>query len=129
MTPADIDASLPNGFHDALLRRLDVDFAGAEVRFGFEFWVGDLDAETEEGREAMRPGVLRLTGMTSMSIEPPDARYQFSKDAGVRVDGDFGAYPGDPAQPEDGQVRLWLYASTWNSRMLFTAKECALELA
>lgn len=127
MTPDAITAQLPNGFHDAVLQELDVDFARAEVRFRFEFWVGDLDAATEDAREATRPGVLRLTGVTSMTIEPPDPRYQFSKDGGVKVDGDFGAYPGDPAPPDDGLVRLWLYVSTWNARMMFTAKGCELE--
>jgi hypothetical protein len=72
MTTADVTAQLPNGFHDAVLRELHVDFAGQEVRLEFEFWVGDLDAETEEGREAMRGGTLRLTGVTAMRIDPPD---------------------------------------------------------
>jgi len=126
-TTEPITAQLPNGFHDAVLQELTVDFAKAEVRFRFEFLVGMPDAQTEEGREAMRPGVLRLTGVTSMTIEPPDPRYQFSKDGGVKVDGDFGAYPGDPAPPDDGLVRLWLYVSTWNARMMFTAKGCELE--
>jgi hypothetical protein len=74
MDPATITAQLPNGFHDAVLRELHVKFARQEVRLDFEFWVGDLDAETEEGREAMRPGMLRLTGVVSMHIEPPDPR-------------------------------------------------------
>ncbi len=43
------------------------------------------------------------------------------------MDGDFGSYPGEPAPPYDGLVRLWLYVSSWNSRMTFTAKSCELE--
>ena len=107
MTTAIITAQLPNGFHDAVLRELYVDFAKQKVRFDFEFWVGDLDAETEDGREAMRPGVLRLTGVTSMLIEPPDPRYQFATARGVTVDGDFGVYPDEPDAPDNGLVRLW----------------------
>lgn len=106
MTTAAITARLPNGFHDALLRELHLEFAGQEVRFEFDFWVGDLDAETEEAREAMRPGVLRLTGVTSVLIEPPDPRYTFATAGGGRVDGDFGVYPGEPEAPDDGLVRL-----------------------
>ncbi len=127
MTTAAIAAQLPNGFHDAVLRELHVEFAKQEVLFDFEFWVGDLDAETEEGREAMRPGMLRLTGVVSVRIEPPDPRYQFSMPDGVYLDADFGAYPGEPEAPDDGLVRLWFYVSTWNARMTFTAKGCELE--
>lgn len=127
MTPDAIIAQLPNGFHDAVLQELGVDFAKAEARLKFEFLVGMPDAETEEEREAMRPGVLWLMGVTSTTIEPPSAGYQFSEGEGVYVDGGFGAYPDDPAPPDDGLVRLWLYISTWDARMMFTAKGSEVE--
>jgi hypothetical protein len=71
--------------------------------------------------------MLRLTGVVSMRIEPPDPRYQFATARGVTVDGDFGVYPDEPEAPDNGLVRLWFYSSTWNSRMMFTAKGCELE--
>lgn len=58
--------------------------------------VGDPEADTEEGREAMRPGLVRLGGVTSMLVEPPDPRYAFTAAGGVLLDGGFGAYPGEP---------------------------------
>ncbi len=85
------------------------------------------DAETEEVREAMRPGMLRLTGVVSMLIDPPDPRYHCSMDDGIYVDGDYGVYPGEPEAPDDGLVRLWFFVSTWNSRMTFTTKGCERE--
>jgi hypothetical protein len=121
-----IASQLPNGFHDALLEALHVEFAREEVQLGFKFLVGTPDAETEELREAMRPGLLRLTGVTSMLIEAPDPRYNFSMDDGVSVDGGFGAYPGETVPSEDGLLRLWLFISTWNARMMFAAKSCDL---
>ncbi len=127
MTPAAILADLPNGFHDATIRELHVEFAREQVTLEVEFWVGDLDAETEEVREATRVGQLLLTGVTSMFVEPPDPRYQFSMGDGIDVDGGFGPYPGDPAPPDDGLVRLWFFVSTWNARMTFTVSECVLE--
>ncbi len=75
----------------------------------------------------MRPGFLRMGGVTSMLVEPPDSRCTFTTSGGVRVDGDFGAYPGEPEPRDDDLVRLWLFVSTWNARMAFTARECALE--
>ncbi len=120
-----ITTQLPNGFHNAVLRELHVDFAKQEVRLDFQFWVGHPDAETEEGREAMRPGMLRLTGVVSMRIEPPDPRYQFATARGVTVDGDFGVYPGEPEVAEDGVLRLCFYSSTWNSRMILDERVAA----
>jgi hypothetical protein len=94
------------------------------------FWVGNMAAPPGEAREARRRGTLTLTGMTSMNIESPDARYGFTREgSGIWVDGDFGAYPGEPAPPDDGLVRLWFFVQTWNSRMMFTAKTCGLEWA
>lgn len=124
MTPAEVDALLPNGFHDAVLRELHIDFGRAEARLTFDFLTGVPDAETEEGRESMRPGVLQLSGLASLSVEPVDARYDFTDGRGVNVDGGFGPYPGDPEPPPDLLVRLWLYASTWNSGMRFVARAC-----
>lgn len=117
---------LPNGFHDAVLLNLHVNFLKREVRLGFNFWVGDLESGSEDAREAIRGGSLRLIGALSMSIDPPDPQYAFSAPNGVVVDGDFGAYPGEPEAPMDGLVRLWFYASTWNAKMTFTARECEL---
>jgi hypothetical protein len=77
-----------------VLRELHAACAKQEVRLVLDFWVGDLDAETEEGREAMRPGTVRLSGVTSMRIDPLDPLYHFSMDDGVYVDGGFGVYPG-----------------------------------
>lgn len=126
---AAIDAALPNGFHDAYLRELHVQYANREIRLVFDFWVGPLDAPTEAGREAMRAGVLRLTTVQSMLVEPPDTRppYALSTDEGVWVDGGFGVYPGDPQPPDDELVRVWLFSQTANAKMLFTAGDCALE--
>lgn len=120
-------AGLPNGFHDAELRELVVLYARQEVQLRCDFWIGDLNATIEEDREATRSGLLRLTGVMSMVIEPPAMGYPFAIDGGVDVDGGFGVYPGDPPAPDDGLVRLWFYVSTWNARMMFAAKECALE--
>ncbi len=127
MTREQILTMLPNGFHDAVLHALHLNLPKEEAQLEFEFLVGIPDAETEAGRAAMRPGTLRLTGVTSMLVEPPVAGSEFSMDDGAYVDGGFGVYPGEPEPPDDGLVRLWFYSSTWNSRRMFTAKGCELE--
>jgi len=127
MTPADITAALPNGFHDAILQELRLDFARAEAVLTFDFLTGVPEAATEEGREARRSGVLRLTGLTGSAIEPSDATRRIAPRGGVMVDGDFGVLPESPEPPPDGLIRLWLFISSWNARMAFTASGVVLE--
>jgi hypothetical protein len=100
MTTAAITAQLPNGFHDGAPASCTSTTPRNEVHFEFDFLFGMPDAETEEGREAMRSGVLRLTGVTSMRISPPDSRYKFATARRIRVDGDFGVYPATPRRPK-----------------------------
>jgi hypothetical protein len=129
-TPASVLAQLPNGLHNAFIRELRVDFASAAARLVIDFSVGDPNAPTGPAREERRRGTLTLTGLSSLTVEPPDARYELMRDCeGIWVDGDFGAYPGDPPRGEDGLVRLWFFVQTWNARMLFTADACGLEWA
>jgi hypothetical protein len=122
-----VRAGLPNGFHDAFLLMISLDLVAAEVQLAMRLSVGDPDAPTKAGQNATRSGRLRLRGLVSATVEPPDPRYKVATDKGAAVDGDFGAYPGDATPPDDGLVRLWFYVSTWNSRILFTAKSCELE--
>lgn len=113
MTPSDVDAALPNGFHDAFLRELHVDFARQEARLAFDFLVGIPEADTEEGREAMRPGILRLSGVTSMAVEPPDPRYTLSGELWAKLPGETGwrAFPTGTAFEVPGRSAFDVKAS------------------
>lgn len=72
MTPDDILAQLPNGMHDAGISAMHVEFGGRRVTLDMEFWVGDLDSEDEQTREAHRVGRLVLDGVEAMVVDPPD---------------------------------------------------------
>ena len=132
MSPADILARLPNGMHDASIREMRVQFGGRLVTLEMDFWVGNLDSVDEGEREAYRAGVLVLSGVESIVVEPPDLAdrsTRFSPDTGLDVHGEFGTCPGEPPTPNDGLVRLWFYVENWNARMKFAACECSLEWA
>ena len=126
MTPSELLTTLPNGLHDAFLRDLRLDFRRGEARLHLEFWVGDLEAPDESLRETRRAGILLLSGLASVTTEPPGPDHPFSDEDGLWVDGDFGGYPGDPPPPDDGLIRLWLFVQTWNARMTFTCTGLAL---
>jgi hypothetical protein len=120
-------AALPNGFHDAYLLTLSLDLVTGEAVLAMRVSFGDPDASTKAAQNATRRGALRLHGLVSATLEPPDPKYLVATEKGAAVDGDFGSYPGDPEPPDDGLVRVWFFVSTWNSRMLFTARSCDLE--
>lgn len=127
MTPAEFAAALPNGFHDAFLRELRVDFTRGEATLSLVFWIGSLDAPAGPLREARKAGVLRLTGLSSIVTEAPAPGSRPVGKDGLWIDGDFGVSPGEPPPPDDGQLRLWFFVQERNSFMRFAAKAAALE--
>lgn len=64
MTLAEIEDSSPNGFHDAEIRQLSVDFIKQTANFRILVWVG-------ERREAYRTGDLTLSGLQLFTLESP----------------------------------------------------------
>ena len=77
MTFEELERELPNGFHDAHLLSLSVDYVSgtAELRMDLLFGTPE-SADPEEYRAA----VLRITGIHFFSIGPPDSTYSFVPD-------------------------------------------------
>ena len=51
MNIEDIEKTLPNGFHDAILQRLNIDYINKIVELDLNVWVGDINSENENIRE------------------------------------------------------------------------------
>jgi hypothetical protein len=68
----DIEAELPNGFHDSYLARLNIDFERRVATFDLELWVGDSSSNDHETREATRTGQLVLDGLQYCVLDPPE---------------------------------------------------------
>lgn len=73
MTLAELEATLPNGLHDSECAELRIDFAARTARMSLSVWVGEDDEP-----EARRSGVLELTGLQFLSIDPPENGYPFN---------------------------------------------------
>ena len=76
MTFDDLAISLPNGFHDAELKSIMIDYTRREARLILDIWVAD-DVSMEE-REAYRPAEVTLSGLLFWVSEPPDAPLSIS---------------------------------------------------
>jgi hypothetical protein len=85
VTLEELENSLPNGFHDAEIERISVDYQQRLMVMELTVFVGDPVAPVEL-REAYRPAVLTLSGVQFVAIDPPDARYPFSESGPVRID-------------------------------------------
>lgn len=63
MTLEELADTLPNGFHDAQVSSLSIDYIKREARLLIDLWVSDSPSDSEELREAYRKGELKLSGL------------------------------------------------------------------
>ncbi len=126
MQLVELEYSLPNGFHDALLEGIEVDYIAQKALMRMQLHVGDPDGATEDEREAYKRAELDLSGVLYFVIDAPDPKYSYSKkgelwlDAGdARVGrGSVRAAPAPPIPVEhlpDGASAYWFFVGNWNS--------------
>ena len=70
MSIEELEKSLPNGLHDAVMRRHVVNYEKRTLEFDIDIWVGNLDSNVEEERERYKSGTLRFEGLEYFVIEP-----------------------------------------------------------
>ena len=85
-TLQELENTPPHGLHDAEVQRSAVDYEHRKVTFALAGWVGDMD-DPPERREAYKSGRLEITGLISLVMEPPNARYAFRISSKLKIDG------------------------------------------
>jgi hypothetical protein len=60
-------------FHDARLRKIQIDYLKREITAELELSVGNPDGDTNEERERCRNGLLKISGLIYWAIEPPES--------------------------------------------------------
>ena len=132
MTIQELAETLPNGFHDAHVSCLKIDYARREVAFEMSVWVGEVDSPDLAVRECHRPAVLKLTGLLYCVIEPPDTRYPYLDARDLTIDiGDLGLLPAPgpsnlPSVTLDGAFRSWIFVNQWNAFIYVAACKACL---
>jgi hypothetical protein len=127
MTLRELSETLPNGFHDAVVHTVTLDYSKHEVKFDIAVWVGELGAKDEAKREAYRNGELILSGVAFCVIEPPDPTYPYDKKDGIIIDtGEVRSLSKPPALQlppvPEGLFLNWVYVREWNSFMYVVAR-------
>jgi len=93
MTLDELDHKLPNGFHDAEIFSLELDYPAGIAKFRLSLLVGwpeDPDPE----RQAYQEATMMVMGLCFCSIDPPYPGYPF------HPDGRPICVSGDPAKPD-----------------------------
>lgn len=106
MTFEELSDQLPNGFHDAMIRNMSVDFVAKRIRIEMELLIGMPHTANPEG---YRDGTLTLVTPYLFFIEPPDPGYRFIPNGSpLDVDGD-SVRTGQNKSTEHSPRQLTLY--------------------
>jgi hypothetical protein len=129
MTLEDIAASLPNGFHDALLRTLTVDYVSRRATLNLRVWVGDVDARREADREAYRAVTLTISGLLWWIVESPQ---NVTGATGEELWIDAGPLSSLQTKPDvpsvsDDAFAWWIFVRQWNAFMYIAGSDASLD--
>lgn len=122
----DLESSLPNGFHDALLLRLAIDYSVGEVLMALDVVIND--AREPEYRE----GLLRMTGVHFAVVDAPGANATLNSSRPSRIDTGSG-HPSTsvinlPSVPA-GHFLQWFFVSDRNAFIRVAAKDATFTWA
>ncbi|MDR3619665.1 MAG: hypothetical protein P4L85_09965 [Paludisphaera borealis] len=132
MTLDELDRTLPNGFHDAEVTSVRIDYVRREVEMVLDLWVGDLSSGEEDVREAYRSATLTLSGLQYCCIEPPDSQYPYRESRPITVDAvtvESLRTPPEtrlPAATPDVGFTHCFFVYQWNSYIYVSAQAASL---
>lgn len=129
MTFREVEQTLPNGFHDAEIKHISLDYVSGTLRITMRILVGtpgEPDQEEYGHRE------LKVSGLYFFSIEPPDPTYPFKpngKPLDVQGD-DSGLSPPEIGKlirelPPDASCYRF-FVQQWNSFIYIAASDAQI---
>lgn len=127
MNLEELEASLPNGLHDAQLRQFAVDYITRTASIVLSIWVGDARGSTREARETYRKARIDLQGLAFASVDPPE---ESGGDGELRIDAGSGVAPTaslklPSALPKECFVH-WIFVSEWNAFIHVAAETASI---
>ena len=129
----EIEKSLPNGFHDALLSSIEIDYASRKIIIKLQILVGNPDGEDYVKRNEYRSAILTVSDFLYIAMEPPNVSQAFREPKELLIDG---------GEPEAGKAPLslialdqlpagafayWFYSSRTNSFIHIAAQNASLD--
>lgn len=130
MTFEELDQALPNGFHDAKIQKLVVDYVQRSATMTMHLWIGTPHSAN---RDEYRQATLAISGVCYYSTEPPDPKYPFLRGSSITVAGypedaeKFPALNGLLAAMPKGVTCYRFFVHEWNSFIHIAAKDIQFE--
>ncbi len=132
MTIDELAQTLPNGFHDAEVDSIRIDYVRREIEMEMHIWVGDVSSADFNERECYCLATLTLSGLRYCCIEPPDSCYPYQKSRSITVDTRAVESLTKPPQTQlpDSTHRVgftnWFFVQQWNSFIYVSAQTARL---
>ena len=125
MTFDELSDELPNGFHDAGLRDIEISYVSRSVVLHVTVNVAD-----EEEEQYVRDLRVTLSGVAFFVIDPPDQNYPLAEGKALWTDAGAGAPTTSnvalPALPPGASLN-WIFVNEWNSFIRFASQTCCHE--
>jgi len=130
MTLKEMEESLPNGFHDARITSITLDYVKRESKFDMEILFSDPD---KEDPESYRTATLSLSRFLYCVIEAPDSKYPFQVEKELWVDAgsDKSNHVSSTQRPgplPEGAFTYWFFVNDWNSFIHVAALDAEIVL-
>jgi hypothetical protein len=127
MNLEELEADLPNGLHDALLRTFSSDAAEQRAEFILDIWIGDLHSPLMSERERRSPARLEFLGLTYLVIDAANPQHGLIECSPVQLDtcGADGDLERSRQVPPGGFAGRF-FVTEWNSFIHFAALEARL---
>ena len=133
MTLEEIEDTLPNGFHDAQIQEIAMNYDEARLTLRIKIWAGSPSSSPPE-RDRYRSGILTFRRVQFFAVELPQAGIAFQHPGHIWFS--FGRTPSDTIPPRisdvlpQGTLCYSLFILDWFSSIHIAAAEVSLsELA
>ena len=121
----DLERSLPNGFHDAELLSLHVDYADGQATVELNVDTGDSEGLADTV-EVYRRARVRFLGLKLFAVDPPGTAGPFVISTVAAGSGDPPTAKVEPHLPADCFL-VWFFLTSFNSFVRIAAKDVHLE--
>lgn len=121
----ELEADLPNGLHDSLLRGFSSEPAEQRAEFILDVWIGDLHSDAVADRECRRPARLELLGLAYLVLDAEDPRCSLTAPVQIDTCGP-DADPERSRQVPPGGFAGRFFVTEWNAFIHFAALEARL---
>lgn len=131
VTLEQIETTLPCGFHDARVRRVEVDYRARSARIDLVLDAGDPQSEHLGDRDAWRAARLVLQDLLFVVFEPPATRPEaYAGEAWITSSGPATVRQREKLPPlPAGFFCHAFFASNWNAYLFAAAREATLTWA